>query len=54
MSAGFTIRPAAEEDCADVARLVRALAVFEKLEHEVRATAEDFRRALGKLGVTPR
>jgi GNAT superfamily N-acetyltransferase len=43
---GFTLREAVPEDCADIARLVRALAEYEKLAHEARATEDDFRRAL--------
>ncbi len=46
MSAAFVIRDAAPADCADIARLVRALADFEKLADEARATDADFRRAL--------
>jgi GNAT superfamily N-acetyltransferase len=42
----FTLRDAVPEDCADIARLVQALAAFERLAHEARATEADFRRAL--------
>jgi GNAT superfamily N-acetyltransferase len=44
--AGFTIRPAGPDDSATIANLVRELAVYEKLEQFVTATAEDFRRCL--------
>ncbi len=46
MSAVFSIRDAMASDCADIARLVRALAAFEKLGDQARATEDDFRRAL--------
>ena len=46
MSAPFLLRDAAPDDCADIERLVRGLAVFEKLADEAQATADDFRRAL--------
>ncbi|MBL8631157.1 MAG: GNAT family N-acetyltransferase [Rhodospirillaceae bacterium] len=38
MSAGLTIRDAEPNDVGTVLRLIRALAVYEKLEHEVVAT----------------
>jgi GNAT superfamily N-acetyltransferase len=44
--ASFTIRPARPEDGEVLANLVRELAVYEKLEHRVRATPEDLRRHL--------
>lgn len=47
-----SIRPAGPEDLPLVLRFVRDLAVYEKLEHEVVATAEDFRSAL--FGESPR
>ena len=40
------LRDAAEADLPVLVRLVRALAGYEKLEHEARATEADFRRAL--------
>ena len=43
---GFTLRPAAPDDAADITRLVYALAVYEKLAHEAVATDEDFRTHL--------
>ncbi len=46
MSAAFTIRDATPEDCAEIARLVRALAAFERLADQARASEDDFRRAL--------
>ena len=42
----FKLRDAVPEDCAEIARLVRALAEYEKLADEARATDEDFRLAL--------
>jgi GNAT superfamily N-acetyltransferase len=52
VTASFTLRPAAPADCADIARLVRELAIYEKLEHQARATVLDFHTAL--FGATPR
>lgn len=46
MSQPFILRDAAPGDCADIARLVRALAAFERLADECHATEDDFRRAL--------
>jgi diamine N-acetyltransferase len=43
---GFVLREARPEDCGEIARLVRALAVYEKLEHQAGATAADFESAL--------
>ena len=40
------LRDATEADLPVLLRLVRALASYEKLEHEARATEADFRRAL--------
>jgi GNAT superfamily N-acetyltransferase len=40
------IRPATRADLSDVYRLVRSLAVYEKLEHLVVSTTEDFDREL--------
>lgn len=45
-SSGFSLRDARPRDAETVLRLVTALAVYEKLEHEVRATAQDFYGAL--------
>ena len=42
----FTLRPAAPGDLADIIRLVRGLAVHERLEHEFSATEADFARLL--------
>jgi GNAT superfamily N-acetyltransferase len=42
----FTIRPAAEQDAPLIHRFVMELAEYEKLSHEVTATAEDFRHYL--------
>ena len=48
----FTLRDAVPDDSADIARLVRDLAVYEKLADEAVATADDFRAYLfgHKLG----
>src|SRR5689334_21558073 len=43
----LSIRPATPADAETVASLVRELADYEKLLHEARATAEDFRREIG-------
>ena len=43
---GLRIRPAGPDDMELVANLVRELAVYEKLEHVARATADDFRTHL--------
>ena len=40
------IRPARPDDAEVLARLIRELAVYEKLEHEAKATAESLRRHL--------
>jgi len=42
----LNIRPATRADAAVIASLVRELAVYEKLEHEAKATAADFLREL--------
>ena len=42
----FLIRDALPQDSADIARLVHALAAYEKLAHEAVATADDFRQQL--------
>ncbi len=43
---GFTLRDAAPADTADIARLVRELAEFEKLLPQARGTAETFHEQL--------
>jgi GNAT superfamily N-acetyltransferase len=48
----FDLREARPEDVATVLRLVRALAEYERLLHEVTATEADFSRAL--FGAVPR
>ena len=48
----FHLREARLEDVADILRLVRALAEYERLLHEVTATEADFSRAL--FGPAPR
>jgi GNAT superfamily N-acetyltransferase len=42
----FSITSATRTDCATVVELVRALAVYEKLEHLMISTAADFEREL--------
>lgn len=42
----ITIRPAGPEDVAAIDRLIRALAVYEKLEHECRSSPEALARHL--------
>jgi len=42
----LNIRPATRADAPVIASLVRELAVYEKLEHEAKATAADFLREL--------
>lgn len=46
MSKSFSIRPAAPGDVGDILRLIRALAEYEKLAHEVVATEEKLRATL--------
>ena len=41
-----SIRPARPQDAETIATLIRELAVYEKLEDQARATAEDLRRHL--------
>ncbi len=41
-----TIRSATPADCATIANLIRELAVYERLEHAAKATADDLRRGL--------
>jgi GNAT superfamily N-acetyltransferase len=48
----LTIRSAVAADAALIERLVRALADYERLSHEVKAGADDFRREL--FGPQPR
>ena len=40
---GFTIRPACESDVRDLMRMIRELAQFETLEHELEATEASLR-----------
>ena len=42
----FRIVPATETDCALIVRLIKELAVYEKLAHEAVATEDDLRAAL--------
>ncbi|HEY2807716.1 MAG TPA: GNAT family N-acetyltransferase [Steroidobacteraceae bacterium] len=46
MSSGITIRPARADEMPLVLSFIRELAVYEHLEHEVVATAEDLAAAL--------
>ncbi len=48
----FQLRDAAPADCADIARLVHALAEYEKLLSQVTSTAADFHAQL--FGAKPR
>ena len=48
----LSIRPAVPDDAATIANLVYELAVYERLEHEVKGTVDDFRRHL--FGSHPR
>jgi GNAT superfamily N-acetyltransferase len=52
VSTAFTLRDATPDDAADIARLVRALAEYEKLACEAVGTEADFREQL--FGATPR
>ncbi len=45
-AAGFTIRPATPEDCGEIDRLIRELAEYEKLAHQMQGTPESLRAAL--------
>lgn len=42
----LTLRPARPDDAGTIASLIRELAVFEKLEDQAKATADDLRRHL--------
>jgi GNAT superfamily N-acetyltransferase len=46
MNESLTISRASEADLSEVMRLVRGLAIYERLEHQFVATEADFRRAL--------
>jgi hypothetical protein len=46
MSETLTIRRATESDLPEVLRLVRSLAVYEKLEVKFVATVQDFQQTL--------
>lgn len=52
MSASFRLRDATADDAAQVLRLVRALAEYERLLDQVKATEQHFARAL--VGPAPR
>ncbi len=49
MPTKFTIRPATKADCEKLLRLIHNLAVYEKMEDQVVATAEDLRHSLFEL-----
>jgi GNAT superfamily N-acetyltransferase len=42
----FTLRPATPGDCGEIDRLIRELAEYEKLSHQMRGTPESLRAAL--------
>jgi GNAT superfamily N-acetyltransferase len=46
MSAAARIDPAHESDAGEILRLIRELAVYEKLEHAMLATEDDLRQTL--------
>ena len=46
MSAGFTIRPAEKRDLAEILRLIRELAIYEKLEDQAVGTVPMLNEAL--------
>ena len=46
MTDGVSLRKAVESDAGEILRLVRALADYEKLLHEVKATEADFREMM--------
>ncbi len=49
MSPVFAIRPATQADCGELLRLIRCLAVYEKMEDQMVATAEDLCHSLFTL-----
>jgi GNAT superfamily N-acetyltransferase len=48
----LNLRLAGPDDAESVARLVRELAIYERLAHEVVSTADDFRRVLSQPAST--
>ena len=44
--ADFTLRPATPDDCGEIDRLIRELAEYEKLLHQMQGTPETLRAAL--------
>lgn len=48
---GYSLRFATEEDVPRILEFVRALAAYEKLEHEVQATEESLREAIFRRGI---
>ena len=44
-SSNFTIRAATENDVATILALIKELAEYEHLSHEVEATADDIRQS---------
>jgi GNAT superfamily N-acetyltransferase len=51
MASDFAIRPATEDDAATILEMIKELADYEKLSHEVVATEDDIRKSL--FGVRP-
>jgi hypothetical protein len=50
----YAIRPATPADCGEILRLIRELAVYEKLEHMAVGTEEKLRDASSARGPRPR
>jgi len=46
MTADTIIRPATKDDCALIVQFIKELAIYEKLEHEAKATPNDIETAL--------
>ncbi len=46
MTADTIIRPATKDDCALIVQFIKELAIYEKLEHEAKATSNDIETAL--------
>ena len=42
----FVLRPATPDDCVEIDRLIRELAEYEKLAHQMQGTPEKLRAAL--------
>ncbi len=52
MPPSFELRDARPQDAGEIVRLVKALAIYEKLEDQAQATEQDFHQAL--FGTPPR